>query len=440
MMSLKGLIIVFMTITQSSDGIHSGKEPGCIPPDGCQFQMLEGAPTVTCNNIGLETIPACLPGNYPPRHLLINENNITQITSIIYDTLEELYLESNNAIVVVSEAFRHLSKLKLLSLKYNLIRDIQRHTFIGLTSLEKLYLTGNSMRILPEQAFYYGYLPLLNILDLSNNSISDIGDTSFQYLRNLSKLNLRNNNLASVPLFENAALDLDDLNLGDNKIEQVPHDGFKTLTYLKILSLDGNMLTDLPHSAFWSLKHLNVIHLENNQLRLLWYNLFHVPWETLQEVYLHSNNIDVIHPHLLPWRQLKVITLERNPWECTCHATWMWSIEAVINNSTSIICKTPTDVHGQNFKYLNEETLHCPHSAVSIIGIVLGVLLAIGLLIILGYILFRCIRRKQPAHSIMPKTTTSIYRRMGGKRGNHRNSQQLPVSNQTIQDASDDEL
>ncbi|CAH1780202.1 unnamed protein product [Owenia fusiformis] len=336
-MVLKGILVTIATLLLLTDSSQSGNDDGCkpAPPSGCVYKVTDNLPTVICNNLNLKAIPTCLPGKTHPKKLIINGNNISQITSIRYDTLEYLYIESDNVLNIVLYAFGHLSNLTVLSLRNNFITDIQRDTFIGLTHLKELYLTNNSIKTLPHHAFFY--LPQLKILEINKNSIASISDGAFANLTVLSELNLRDNKLIAVPKFNNTRLDLDILNLGQNKLTEIPHEPFKTLKYLKTLYLDDNEIITLPHSAFWGLDHLKLLHLENNQLSHIWYHLFLDPWESLLEVYLHNNNIAELNPIQLPWKQLHVVTLDDNHWLCTCKTVWMKSLRAVIDNSTSIM-------------------------------------------------------------------------------------------------------
>ncbi|CAK8994555.1 Leucine-rich repeat protein lrrA [Durusdinium trenchii] len=133
------------------------------------------------------------------------------------------------------------------------------------TGVLKLHFLG--LRALPDRLFHLTKLTELRIS--GHPALTNLPET-LSRLRLLRVLNFAGNGLVALPealTFWNAFPDLEELDVSDNKIEQVPA-GVAVLKQLKFLGLSGNRISQLLDACFrgpmaHSLQHLRV---ENNRL------------------------------------------------------------------------------------------------------------------------------------------------------------------------------
>lgn len=126
------------------------------------------------------------------------------------------------------------------------------------------------------------------------------------------------------------------LNLGDNRLTELPSDVFHPLQQLQYLNLTGNRLTTLPRASFQGLDWLEEIDLSRNRLSVLPYQVFALckslarldlsgnllvslpdhsfrPNKNLQELVLSTNRLTKLPPRLFSGlNQLKILELADN--------------------------------------------------------------------------------------------------------------------------------
>lgn len=112
--------------------------------------------------------------------------------------LEKLVLASNEIRRLKTNVFRTMSNLMELSLTKNRIEDLGL-TFQNLTKLEILELNFNKIKQLNRTTFLN--MIELAILDLSNNRIDNVEKYVFKTNYNLKAVNLANNRLVNLKLF-----------------------------------------------------------------------------------------------------------------------------------------------------------------------------------------------------------------------------------------------
>uniref|UniRef100_A0A182M164 LRRCT domain-containing protein n=1 Tax=Anopheles culicifacies TaxID=139723 RepID=A0A182M164_9DIPT len=87
------------------------------------------------------------------------------------------------------------TKLMMISLSYNNIKQLFTHTFVDLEELEALLLEDNRIETIEKRAFMN--LSNLKLINLRGNRLSKIADEAFQNLPELEKLDLAYNSLSS---------------------------------------------------------------------------------------------------------------------------------------------------------------------------------------------------------------------------------------------------
>ncbi|KAE8583111.1 hypothetical protein XENTR_v10020430 [Xenopus tropicalis] len=236
--------------------------------------------------------------------------------------LQTLYLAENEISKLPARAFSGLPNLEWLDLSKNKIDDsgLSFDVFKNLTKLKRLNLDGNHLTMLP-------FLPpSLQELKVNDNELKELDKHSFRGLSNLLTLELEGNNfhdgnvnpLSFKPLKKLIYLRLDrnqfraipsglpaslqELHLDNNRIEIVS-DGIlnKTLN-LSILVLSNNVLQEyrIAPRAWIDLLNLELLDLSHNQL-------VHVPSflpRGLRQLIIHHNQIEripgYVFAHLKP--------------------------------------------------------------------------------------------------------------------------------------------
>ncbi|XP_045677917.1 leucine-rich repeat transmembrane protein FLRT2-like [Phyllostomus hastatus] len=140
----------------------------------------------------LNRVPFGLPMNL--QELRVDDNRITVILDVELEhlpSLERLILDGNllTSKSIAEGTFRHLTKLKELSL----VRNLLSYPPAGLpsTHLLRLYLQDNQINHIPLTAF--SNLRKLERLDISNNQLRVLTQGVFDSLSNLKQLTAQNN-------------------------------------------------------------------------------------------------------------------------------------------------------------------------------------------------------------------------------------------------------
>lgn len=175
--------------------------------------------------------------------------------------LEELYLGGNQMVRIPENAFENCNSLEKLDLSSNNIESLSDESFNGLPSLKVLYLPMNKISHIDNGTF--STLITLNILDLSSNFLTKL--PLFPPLTTL--LNLTGNQLRNINFYERTTLLIvQHLFINNNKIQTIKNYTFFNCVYLKDLHLNENGLRNLEEFAFASLLYLSHLHISYNYL------------------------------------------------------------------------------------------------------------------------------------------------------------------------------
>lgn len=274
------------------------------------------------------------------------------INTIVNDTfagmmsLTRLYLDSNALVALPAKAFVSLTSLQELDLSNNRIASIHKEAFVGLKSLRILRLRGNRLAQVPTPAL----VPVaeLTTLDLGDNPLMTVGASSFvpvsqlrrlaldgcglhelsedslAGLSDLRVLRLHNNALPSLPPAMAKLEHLEELHIGQNRLQEIPAHAFKGLRYLRVLEVSGSpYLEAVRKYAFSSNTDLETVRLVHNpRLSLLEAGAFE-GLSSLHHVSLRGNAFASFSESLLPWDQLDSLDLRDNPVLCNCSILWL---------------------------------------------------------------------------------------------------------------------
>ncbi|XP_037677191.1 toll-like receptor 7 [Choloepus didactylus] len=225
--------------------------------------------------------------------LSLKDNNVTAVPTILPSSLTELYLYNNIIVKIQEHDFNNLNQLQILDLSGNCPRcdnvpfpctpcknssslEIHDHAFDALMELKVLRLHSNSLQSVCPRWFKNTHK--LEELDLSQNFLAkEMGDAKFlHFLPNLVQLDLSFNcELQVYHAFVNLS------------------DAFSSLKNLKILRIKGYIFKELKSlnlSPLYSLPKLEVLDLGTNFIKIADLGIFK-EFERLKVIDLSVNKI-----------------------------------------------------------------------------------------------------------------------------------------------------
>nr|CAD7393869.1 unnamed protein product [Timema cristinae] len=199
--------------------------------------------------------------------------------------LEEIKIQESNLKTLKNHAFKHVRGLKRLDLSENNIKQVEPDAFLevtglshgmkgytkvghSLTFLRVAHGFSSSMSSVPSESLK----PLVNLqyLDLSNNRLSSMPETSFHFLRKLRILELQDNQLDQVHkgTFQGGIhSSLEKLYLSYNNLNSINTHTFVDLSSLERLHLDDNRITRVERRAFMNMDRLKHLDLRGNKIQ-----------------------------------------------------------------------------------------------------------------------------------------------------------------------------
>ena len=237
-----------------------------------------------------------------------------EVTADHLALVRSLWLVRDNITAFQAHDFRGLVSLKSITLSGNpLLTTFPEGIFQGLSRLERLTLSENSLTTLPDGLFHG--LGELRTINIDENSLTAFPEDTFRGLHNLVRLDYSNNLLTELPesifhglsrlvvldssynaleaLPENiyrGLVSLERLYLTRNRLQELPEGIFRDLKSLRVLWIPSNGLSELPPGIFRGLRSLESLGLERNSLRELPKGLF----EGLDSL----NDLDLFHNHV----------------------------------------------------------------------------------------------------------------------------------------------
>ncbi|GAB5366457.1 hypothetical protein AAMO2058_001145200 [Amorphochlora amoebiformis] len=201
-----------------------------------------------------------------------------------------LRLVGNDISTLQPGVFDHLTRLEILDLSFNRLKNIKTGVLNACKSLREVRLNRNNICTLPPRAFEG--LSNLKVLILVSNKLRTLAKDVFHGLESLEILELWKNKLQNLPvgLFETLK-SLKELHLGSNQLKKLEKGTFHVLRSLEVLYLYHNKLQFLPAGIFQTLKSLKSLDLSYNQLRTLDKGTFD-DLKSVEEMWLGRNPLD----------------------------------------------------------------------------------------------------------------------------------------------------
>lgn len=206
------------------------------------------------------------------KHLSIRENEISMVADLALSGLKNLQildLSSNKIVALPSELFRDPAQsIQEIYLQNNSISVLSPKLFSNLEQLQALDLGGNKITSAWIDKETFAGLIRLVLLNLSNNKISKLEPEIFSDLYTLQILNLRYNQLETIAADTFSPMNnLHTLLLSHNKIKYLDAYSLNGLYVLSLLSLDNNLLAGVHPEAFRNCSSLQDLNLNGNELQ-----------------------------------------------------------------------------------------------------------------------------------------------------------------------------
>ncbi|XP_071847223.1 uncharacterized protein [Apostichopus japonicus] len=299
-MGLKILFRIFLVIMCSSECIYAFNESlsqeskdACGAHGVCHCSRLKYSKfEVDCYG-NIHNIPSNIPANTSV--LLIQNTPLRDIPANAFSglsNLQNLTLSYNSIDHLHDASFHGITNTAILSLNYNNLRILPEKVFEGLPLLVLLNVESSYLKTIPRNGFRQ--LPELMQLAFGNNSIDMLHPGTFRNLSKLEILKLDYNkiNLIQEGTFE-GLLKVNLLYLSNNELKTLSKNVFKELVLLEYLELSYNMLTDIQVGCFEGLQSLRVLFLNRNKLRSLSARLFE-GLSSLEKLNLKDNQITIL--------------------------------------------------------------------------------------------------------------------------------------------------
>ncbi|KAM7283647.1 leucine-rich repeat-containing protein let-4 [Ixodes scapularis] len=257
---------------------------------------------------------------------------------------------------------------------------IADEAFVGVLKLTKLIVLTTQLKSVPHAVSFLG--PKLINLEMTNNRIEKVDDV-LNKLINLEILNLENNRIVSLDdnLFANL-IQLRELRLGNNMIEHLPT-SLSRAKHLVFMDLHNNNIKVLG-SVLRGLRQLRDLHVYGNNisdvttiftrekdffndLRLRFVNAsrnnitsVEGAFRTLdgvRTVSLLSNRLTAVHRKSFPdsvSKEMK-ISLEGNPIFCDCQILWLLVSTVHTTKSNESVCNGPAWLQGRSLYNLTTD-------------------------------------------------------------------------------------
>ena len=321
------------------------------------FGMVDGV-SFTNRNYTITSIPPQL-GDPPTIHILriTDCKDLKQLVNdsfITYPNLEKLYLDGNSIRIIEEGTLNGLFVLDTITFTNNGLIQIPRVPFPQ-PSMERLLALGFGQAFVSPPKFKYPYFagfPNLQYLDLTG--LHPIYFTARILPPSLLKLFMSVAGLTEMPDFSRCTPNLIWLTLGGNPIGDFPIERIAGLDKLTWVRMTRFPLTSLDVSTLVSMEKLDMY---DNQLTTL-SGLSNLTKLMILNVY--RNDLTSL-PDSFHLPNLGAMNMANNPWVCGQDICWLWALlfrkPMVIH--APLICTSPSHLAGRNFLSMREEDLGC---------------------------------------------------------------------------------
>lgn len=170
---------------------------------------------------------------------------------------------------------------------------------------KSIWLESDEISYIEEQALH---IPQLRWISLSNNSLDNWNQEWFGKLDNLEEIEFALNNVRTIR-----------------------RGAFSNFPKLKYIHLNNNKIASIEPEAFEPFNNLTWLDLRRNQIALLNANSFSNPIR-IDYFFIEQNNLNFLPLALLRKLHSDNLSLDFNPWTCSCYSALNKGI--LLNNIT----------------------------------------------------------------------------------------------------------
>nr|WBP49905.1 Toll-like receptor protein [Mimachlamys nobilis] len=270
------LLLVIYTYSVNCDKLN--------PASRCLWKICKCIPSknlVNCTGRDLEYIPVLPPYAKTVMFTRTNFENITEkiLSNLTLIPVENLHFVNTLTRHIDRDSFVNLTKMHTLEISENdgLAQDRIRQVLLYTPKLQTIKLTSNNWTTIPEDMFSDLQNSSIRRISLKNNVIKDINGTRFSSLRFLQNLDLSSNILSQINFTGFESTSISGINLAYNKLPKMPYfcgpTGQLTGKY-KSINMQQNYILYLDGSSFPCLQFLRNLTLDRNPIRVIQRNTF----------------------------------------------------------------------------------------------------------------------------------------------------------------------
>ena len=275
------------------------------------------------------------------RFIELGYNNISKLAPFsISDGNQLAYVtvsENPHLSSIEGNAFNNLGSLKVLDILGNeRLESIDYRAFNNIPELKYIDMSSNKLGSFPHAPFIHANFSKVKKLWMQRNRISTLSDISDKALNDITDiLNIRFKDVYPLSVSFSLMMNLDSLDLSNNKLTVIPNGVLHHATKVSFLELSSNILHTIEENAFvdmnlqtlylndnyllevpralFKVKQLKVLKLNNNLLTYLKKGTL-LNLDMTNKLYLEDNQILAIEDDALP-RSLTFINLSNNKFD-----------------------------------------------------------------------------------------------------------------------------
>ena len=258
------VVVAVLTVLPSTRGDCAAVHPKCYC-GGTGYHY-----SIVCKDMGhISQVPPFTASNtsYDTLEITGGETGTTLLTlqtgAFAGITVREIKLVSIGLTAIQSWAFIGVGALHELYIYGNQLTEIADNAFNGLDELTRFFLVEGNLKTV--SAAWLSQMPELVFLSFSSNQLETIPVGTFEGLNKLQTLYLSYNRLTRVSAAWRGHLPaLQTLVLGNNEIESIEEGAFDDFNNLGRLNIRNNRLKTLNADLIQNMPHLYVLYIIGN--------------------------------------------------------------------------------------------------------------------------------------------------------------------------------